>query len=422
MGLATFSVYKYVRTLKGWRYCRAAYAPKRKIKPNVVMVAGKEELYPEGSYYLNVGGHWEKVGDSAAQAQEEQGKRLARQRYEKDTGERLPEPEPNGELLSDAIATYVGELELKVAGKSRQPKTLAASRHALEEFGKESGVKRLKDVTAAAIARHMAWAIQNSPTKSARTAANKFLLILQFLKHTGSVPTVGVGRSARPLGLKDAPRYVERAVETYTPDELVRFMAACGPREAVIFQTFLRAGLREQELSTLRRQDCALGEPAPVLRVVERSEYGFIPKWYQVRDVSIDPALAVTLKAWLGSHPHRLVFPVVARARKLEEAESCREGKPDGHLLRLCQKVARRAGMEPDKFRLHKFRATHATHCLRKGMDLETLRAQLGHRDTESLRRYIEALRGEERAKKVAEVFADETVADEGKRPKAAVM
>jgi hypothetical protein len=30
----------------------------------------------------------------------------------------------------------------------------------------------------------MAWAIQNSPTKSARTAANKFLLILQFLKHT----------------------------------------------------------------------------------------------------------------------------------------------------------------------------------------------------------------------------------------------
>jgi len=198
MGLATFSIYKYVRTLKGWRYCRAAYAPRRKIKPNAVMVAGKEEVHREGSYYLKVGGHWGKVGDSADQAQEEQTKRLARQRYEKDTGENLPEPEPNGELLSDAISAYVGELELKVAGKNRQPKTLAASRHALEEFASESGIKRLKDVTGATIARQMAWAIQNSPTKSARTAANKFLLILQFLKHTGSLPTVGVGRSARP--------------------------------------------------------------------------------------------------------------------------------------------------------------------------------------------------------------------------------
>jgi hypothetical protein len=252
MGLATFSIYKYVRSLKGSRYCRAAYAPGRKIKPNVVMVAGKEETHPEGSYYFNVDGHWEKPGDCAAQAQGIQAKRLARQRYEKDTGEKLLVPEPNGELLSDAIAAYVGELELKVAGKSRQPKTLAASRRALEEFARESGIKRLKDVTAAAIAKHMAWAIQNSPTKSARTAANKRLLTLQFLKHTGSVPTVGLGRSARPLGLKDAPRYGERAVETHTPEELARFMAACGPREEPVFQTFRRAGLREQELSTLR--------------------------------------------------------------------------------------------------------------------------------------------------------------------------
>jgi integrase len=78
--------------------------------------------------------------------------------------------------------------------------------------------------------------------------------------------------------------------------------------------------------------------------------------------------------------------------------------------------------MDTDRFWLHEFRATYATHCLRKGMDLETLRQQLGHRDTGSLRRYIEALRGEERAKKVAEVFAETRAVSEGKRPKAAVM
>jgi integrase len=215
---------------------------------------------------------------------------------------------------------------------------------------------------------------------------------------------------------------VERAVETYSPDELARFMAACGPREEAIFQTLLRAGLREQELSTLRRQDCLLSGPAPCLKVVERAEYGFTPKWYQIRDVSIDPALAAALSRWLKSYQHRLVFPALMGATAPQEAEPHAEGKPDGHLLRLCQRVARRAGMDADRFWLHKFRATYATHCLRKGMDLETLRAQLGHRDTESLRRYIEALKGEERAKKVAEVFAEATIATEGKGSEEAVM
>jgi hypothetical protein len=45
-------------------------------------------------------------------------------------------------------------------------------------------------------------------------------------------------------------------------------------------------------------------------------------------------------------------------------------------------------------------------------MDLETLRCQLGHRDTESLRRYVKALQDEERAKKVAEVFADNRISE----------
>jgi len=422
MGLTRYTIYKYCRTARGWRYCRPACAANGKLKPNVVMVAGKEETHGEGYYVLNVGGKWARAGDTAAEAQQAQRNRLARQQYERQTGEKLPEPEQKGELLRDAIGAYLGELELKVAGKSRQPKTLAASRLALSEFADKSGLRLLSQVTAKAIAAHMSWCVVHSRTRSARTAANKFLLILQFLKHAGIVPMVGVGRSARPLGMKDAPRYVEPPVETYTEGELAKFFAACGPRDEVVFQTFLRAGLREQELATLRRQDCVLSGPASCLRVVERPEYGFTPKWYQVRDVSIDPALAATLNGWLKSHQQRLVFPVLVRARTLREATPHAEGKPDGHLLRFCQRVARRAGMDTDRFWLHEFRATYATHCLRKGMDLETLRQQLGHRDTGSLRRYIEALRGEERAKKVAEVFAETRAVSEGKRPKAAVM
>ena len=76
-------------------------------------------------------------------------------------------------------------------------------------------------------------------------------------------------------------------------------------------------------------------------------------------------------------------------------------------MLRLCKRVAQRARLNPKDWHLHKFRSTFATHCLRKGMDLETLREQLGHRDTESLRRYIKALKSDDRAEKVNEVWRE---------------
>lgn len=49
MGLARFSICKYVRTSKGWRYCKPAHGNNNKLKPNAVLVAGKEEIHPEGN-------------------------------------------------------------------------------------------------------------------------------------------------------------------------------------------------------------------------------------------------------------------------------------------------------------------------------------------------------------------------------------
>jgi hypothetical protein len=38
ISVAKLSIYKYVRTDKGWRYCKAAFHPNGKIKPNVVVI------------------------------------------------------------------------------------------------------------------------------------------------------------------------------------------------------------------------------------------------------------------------------------------------------------------------------------------------------------------------------------------------
>ncbi len=63
MANSKFSIYKYCKTGAGWRYCKAAFYPNGKIKPNVVLVKGKEERHTEGSYFLNHRNQWIAAGD-----------------------------------------------------------------------------------------------------------------------------------------------------------------------------------------------------------------------------------------------------------------------------------------------------------------------------------------------------------------------
>jgi hypothetical protein len=56
--VAKLTIYKYVRTGKGWRYCKAAFHPNGKIKPNAVVVSGVEEKHTEGRYFLNFNNEW----------------------------------------------------------------------------------------------------------------------------------------------------------------------------------------------------------------------------------------------------------------------------------------------------------------------------------------------------------------------------
>jgi len=42
---------KRIETAHGWRYCRVAMAANGRVKPDVVLVKGKEERHTEGAYY-----------------------------------------------------------------------------------------------------------------------------------------------------------------------------------------------------------------------------------------------------------------------------------------------------------------------------------------------------------------------------------
>ena len=131
-----------------------------------------------------------------------------------------------------------------------------------------------------------------------------------------------------------------------------------------------------------------------ILRVEANPDYDFIPKTKDPRDVYLPPDVIDQLRMLKLTAKHKLIFPTAS-------------GKPNEKLLRTCKRIASAAGLNPDEFWLHKFRSHFATVCLRGGMDIETLRSQMGHsKNSKSIWSYLMALQGKSRAAKVAEIWA----------------
>jgi integrase len=66
-----------------------------------------------------------------------------------------------------------------------------------------------------------------------------------------------------------------------------------------------------------------------------------------------------------------------------------RVGKPNNHLIRVSQRVAKRAGLE-ERITQHKFRRTFGTLVAKK-FGIEQARIWLGHSDIATTQRYLAA-------------------------------
>lgn len=100
------------------------------------------------------------------------------------------------------------------------------------------------------------------------------------------------------------------------------------------------------------------------------------------------------MKAWRTKSDKKcnLVFPTAGCNPKLNFLDC----------LKAC---AEHAKFDPEKFWLHKFRATFATRCLWADVDLRTVQQWLGHSDIESTMRYLKPARNQAVREKVNEIF-----------------
>jgi integrase/recombinase XerD len=267
-------------------------------------------------------------------------------------------------------------------------------RYAVREFvawnreicGYEFRKRFVDEIDKAHLMRFMDYLVDDEPDNCPFTAAWKLMRTNKWIR---TVLRLDPGKG--PIKKSDLRRELESnaVAEIYTNDELQALFAVMNQEEFLRYLTFLKSGLRKKELMFLEDDDAIIefhadGREKREIRVERKNHYDFMPKNGKSRNVPVPRDLAeLLLERKQMKRPGKLLF-------------STKTGAPDRHMLEKLRAIAKRAGLDPSHFWLHKFRATYAVGRLRAGVDVDTVREWLGHKDSESLRAYLVHLKNEE--------------------------
>jgi integrase len=190
---------------------------------------------------------------------------------------------------------------------------------------------------------------------------------------------------------KEWPKKIERPVEAYTDDEITALLEAAYDEntklkdnhnhidERLLIRAFLYSGLRSGEKAHLTYADIDFTHS--VWRVQSDPDWSAKTESSN-REVPVDPEITKKIKARMEQRKasrNDLIFPT-------------KNNQPDEHLVRVVKRVAKRAGLT-GRCDDHKFRATAITAWLRHGVTIMDVKAWVGHKTTEIIERYYEAMK-----------------------------
>jgi len=352
-----------------------------RVRPDVVIVNGKEERHPEGAYSID----WREdgkrkrkaVGKDAAQASARCKRKEAALRAVSE-GISLAESAGTGtgRLLDTAITEFLEETKL-----SKKPKTLSAYTTTMAYFRDSCRKQYLEDIERLDMLRFAAFLKEKG--QSPRTCWNKFNNVMSFLK----------ANDIRGLVQKnDWPKFVEEEPEVYETEDLAKLFAVCDPEERLLFEFYQMTGMREQEVIYTTWPDVSFTRRTVTVRW--KPEYGWTPKNFKEREIPIPERLCSELKT------------AKAKAKGCQLVFHTSGFLPRFDALHVLKATAKRAGLDQEEFWLHKFRSTFATWSLWAGVDLRTVQNWMGHVDMESTMRYLKPSRSQTVRDKVNEIFA----------------
>lgn len=397
--MSSVNLTKRVVMDNGPRFVPVVYSANGKIKPDYVLIGGKSEYKPEGTYYLDwYEGKTRKravIGEDAGEANR---RKLIKQAELNAVAHGLillpPEltqtPQPPSKL--GPSIQFASEEFLKEIRSNLKPSTIASYTTAMTQFLTclESGDSKKVFVTEIDRKDLLAYkAFLRDKHDEASTAKGKITLIKMWLNIHG---VTGIMRK------HDMPKPVLKEVEIYEPEELQELLRTCTALERMYWEFFLNTGEREQEVMYTCWSDIDYTSQTPSVTVTGKSFWdGWTPKAYKERRIPISLTFAQKLKAFKPTQagPRSLLFPTTGNKAKgdfLHCLKGCvRRAEMNCNVCEAC--IARQ---ECSHWWLHKFRATFACMHLeptpeRPGVTLATMRDWLGHseKDFKSTARYV---------------------------------
>jgi len=190
------------------------------------------------------------------------------------------------------------------------------------------------------------------------------------------------------------PKRFERGpVEFLTEDEITALVSAptpdtwIGQRDRALLLLTAQTGLRNSEITALRRQDVELGT-GPHVRCLGKGR--------KSRCTPLRPDVVAVLKAWLSKQPGSPTDPVFPSARGRRLSADALQRLVARHTATACRTCP---SLKVKTVTPHTLRHTAAMALLWRGVDLTVIALWLGHESTESTEVYLHAdMRIKERA------------------------
>jgi integrase/recombinase XerD len=405
MSNRTATLYLRVTTKNGkTRFCKPVYLSKGRLKPHAALVNREPQHHPEGVYYIRFGRvgrkqRFESVGNDPYVALD---KLAEKERWLRDRERGIPyaasdspKPESSRLRVDGAVEQYFKNLQ----SQGKDPKTIRAYRLAMNEFRQSCTKKFVDEIRKQDLIDFMGWlrtrlpklrkdGQPRKPRRSGdpnRTYFNKVNDIVIFLSAHGI---------NRLLKKSEYPKFAEKPVVYYDSEQVkALYAAAKDSEERFTLDYFLKSGVRDGEAAHAEYSDVKGG----FLNIVDKPHLNWHPKHWHIRRIPIPLDLIAAIAERQRQNPGcKLIFPN-------------KGGKPDQHLLRIVQRIAKRAGgtFHAD---LHTFRRTYAT--LFSGTTkIQTIQYLLGHKDIKTTMRYlgIPDLNSPETRRAVEETFREFT-------------
>ncbi len=182
------------------------------------------------------------------------------------------------------------------------------------------------------------------------------------------------------------PKRFERGpVEFLTEDETTALVSAPNPdtwigqRDRTLLLVAVQTGLRNSEITSLRRQDVELGVGAHVRCV---------GKGRKLRCTPLRPDVVTILQSWLSRQPGTPTDPVFPSARGGCLSADAVQRLVARHTATACQDCP---SLKAKTVTPHTLRHAAAMALLRRGVDLTVIALWLGHESTETTEVYLHA-------------------------------